>query len=557
MQLFGFEIKRSNEEQENNNQPTFIPSTNNDEDGAIEIAMGGAYGSYIDLEGVSKNDIDQITKYREMSTQQECDAAIQDIVNESIVIDEQHGIVDIVLDQVEDVPDTVKKKIKAEFDQILGMLDFNNKGYDIFKKWYVDGRLFYHIIIDTENPKAGIKDLRYIDPRRIRKIREPIKEKDPRTGVIVYKGVNEYFLYNQSNSLKNPDNSAAGVKIAVDSVCYVHSGVMDARMNRVYSHLHKAIKPLNQLRTLEDAVVIYRIARAPERRVWYIDVGSLPKGKAEQALRDFMVRHKNKVHYDASTGEVRDERRVQTFLDDYWLPRREGGRGTEVTTLPSGQNLGEMDDVDYFRRKLYQSLNVPISRLDSESQFNIGRSSEISRDEIKFSRFVDRLRNRFTHLFDDLLEIQLSLKGIATRKEWNKIKQEVYFDFNEDNHFQEMKETEIMRERLAVLMDADQFVGKYFSEDWIKKNVLRLTEDDIKDQDEEIEKEVQGGMVPDRNQELDNGRPAEMPEPNQPPPGPSGPPPRNEEFEKELEQEQKALIASMTKFMDSMVDDEV
>ena len=535
-ELFGFTIARKKQEQEQQNLPSIVSPTQ--EDGSIEVAPGGAYGTYIDLEGKAKNEGDLVTKYREMAIQPECDSAIQDIVNEAIIVDEQDGPVEIVLDKL-DYTESIKNKIREEFEYLLKLLNFNNNAYEIFRKWYIDGRLYYNIVIDEKNPRSGIKDLRYIDPRKIRKIREPIKEKDPRTGATVYKGMNEYYLYNPQGI--TTQNQSQGVKIAKDSICYVHSGITDNRNSLIYSHLHKAIKPLNQLRMLEDAVVVYRLARAPERRVFYIDVGNLPKMKAEQYLRDMMVKHKNKLTYDAATGEVRDDRKFMTMLEDFWLPRREGGRGTEITTLGGGQNLGEMEDVDYFRRKLYKSLNVPVTRMEAENQFNLGRASEITRDELKFNKFIMRLRNRFSELFDEILEIHLALKGITTRAEWQEMKQEVYYDFMEDNHFTELKETEIMTERLRLLGDIDQYVGKYFSEEWVRKNVLRMSEDDIEDIEKQIDQE--GGDESDSEDEVD----AQPPEEN-----------TTEAFveefvpPKEISDEEKKLVESMTRFMDSM-----
>ena len=536
-ELFGFTIARKKQGQEQQILPSIVSPTQ--EDGSIEVAPGGAYGTYIDLEGKAKNEGDLVTKYREMAIQPECDSAIQDIVNEAIIVDEQDGPVEIVLDKL-DYTKSIKNKIREEFEYLLKLLNFNNNAYDIFRKWYIDGRLYYNIVIDEKNPRSGIKDLRYIDPRKIRKIREPIKEKDPRTGATVYKGMNEYYLYNPQGI--TTQNQSQGVKIAKDSICYVHSGITDNRNSLIYSHLHKAIKPLNQLRMLEDAVVVYRLARAPERRVFYIDVGNLPKMKAEQYLRDMMVKHKNKLTYDAATGEVRDDRKFMTMLEDFWLPRREGGRGTEITTLGGGQNLGEMEDVDYFRRKLYKSLNVPVTRMEAENQFNLGRASEITRDELKFNKFIMRLRNRFSELFDEILEIHLALKGITTRAEWQEMKQEVYYDFMEDNHFTELKETEIMTERLRLLGDIDQYVGKYFSEEWVRKNVLRMSEDDIEDIEKQIDQE--GGDESDSEDEVD----AQPPEEN-----------TTEAFveefvpPKEMTEEEKILIDKMTKVLDDVL----
>lgn len=537
-ELFGFTIARKKQEDQQENLPSIVSPTQ--EDGAIEIAPGGAYGTYVDLEGKAKNEGELVTKYRQMALQPECDSAVQDVVNEAIVVTEDSGPVEIVLDKL-DYPENIKKKIHEEFEAIMKLLDFNNNAYDLFRKWYVDGRLYHHIVIDEKNPRQGIKDLRYIDPRKIRKIKESLKEKDARTGATVFKGMNEYYLYNAGGV--NSSNQAQGVKIAKDSISYCHSGLLDERNSMIYSYLHKAIKPLNQLRMLEDAVVIYRLARAPERRVFYIDVGNLPKMKAEQYMRDMMVKHKNKLIYDASTGEVRDDRKFMTMLEDFWLPRREGGRGTEITTLPGGQSLGEMDDVDYFRRKLYKSLNVPITRMDAENQFNLGRASEITRDELKFNKFVMRLRNRFSILFSDLLEIQLALKGVITRGEWKEMKQDIFYDFQEDNHFTELKDTEIMQGRLQILGEVDNFVGKYFSEDWIRKNVLRMTEEEIKDEQKQIDKEAD--EAPDEEEEIPVEEQLKIED-------------QTEEFipDKNISEEEKKLVESMTKFMSSMVDDD-
>ena len=532
-ELFGFTIARKKQDDQQENLPSIVSPTQ--DDGAVEIAPGGAYGTYVDLEGKAKNEGELVTKYRQMVQQPECDSAVQDVVNEAIVVTEDAGPVSIVLDNL-DYPDSIKKKITEEFESVLKMLDFNNTAYDTFRKWYVDGRLYYHIVIDEKNPRQGIKDLRYIDPRKIRKIREPIKEKDKRTGVTIYKGMNEYYMYNQGGMTST--NQTQGVKIAKDSIAYCHSGLLDERNSMVYSYLHKALKPLNQLRMLEDAVVIYRLARAPERRVFYIDVGNLPKMKAEQYMRDMMVKHKNKLIYDASTGEVRDDRKFMTMLEDFWLPRREGGRGTEITTLPGGQSLGEMDDVDYFRRKLYKSLNVPVTRMEAEGNFNLGRSSEITRDEVKFNKFIMRLRTRFSILFDEILEIQLALKGVITRAEWKEMKQDIHFDYQEDNHFTELKDTEIMQGRLQVLGEIDSYVGRYFSGDWVRKNVLRMTEEDIKNEQKQIDKEESE----DPDAEDPDAEENETPTPIA----------QTEAFEppEEISEEEKELIERMTEYLD-------
>lgn len=481
-ELFGFRIgKPEDNTEEKPSIKSFAPPAN--DDGAIPVSEGGAFGTTVDLEGLTKNEAQLITKYREMALQPECQKAVDDIINEAVITDERELPVNVVLDEV-DAPDKIKKRITEEFEYLLKLLNFNNKGYDVFKNWYVDGRLYYHIMIDEKKPREGIKELRYVDPRKIKKVRAERRQKnvsyaDQQKTLI--KKYNDYYIY----SAKGLVAGNQGIKIAPDSIAYCHSGEMDQRSATVISHMHKAIKPLNQLRMLEDATVIYRLARAPERRVFYIDVGSLPKAKAEQYLRDMMVKHKNKLVYDANTGDIRDDRKFLTMLEDYWLPRREGGKGTEITTLPGGQNLGEIDDVVYFRKKLYESLNVPVSRMESDSQFNIGRSSEITRDELKFSKFISRLRNRFGELFTILLERQLLLKGVITKEEWKEIKGNIYYDWLEDNHFAEMKNAEIMSSRLALLNDIDQHVGKYFSAQWVRKNVLMQTDEEIKEIDEQ------------------------------------------------------------------------
>ena len=486
IELFGFRIGKA--EEQNDNIVSFAPPE--PDDGSLTIAQGGVFGTTIDLEGTAKDESALITKYREMLLQPECEKAIDDIVNEAIVGDNKEQSVQIILEDTE-LPTTIKNKINDEFDNVLSLLHFNTKSYSIFRDWYVDGRLYYHIMIDTKNPRAGIKELRYIDPRKIKKIRSEKRDNNANSNLnqtnnlIVNKKFDEYFIYQPTGLGTNTE----GIKIAVDSIAYSHSGVLDNRNYMVLSYIHKAIKPLNQLRMLEDATVIYRLARAPERRIFYIDVGNLPKGKAEQYLHDMMAKHKNKLVYDAETGAVRDDRKFQTMLEDYWLPRRDGGRGTEITTLPGGQNLGEIEDVLYFRKKLYESLNVPTSRLESEGQFNLGRSSEITRDELKFSKFIFRLRQKFSEMFFIILEKQLLLKGIMTKQEWNEVKDKIYFDYIEDNHFAELKEAELIQNRLTVLQDADQYAGKYYSDTWIRKNILRMTEDEIEDIKKQIEDE--------------------------------------------------------------------
>ena len=481
IKLFGYKIGKDDVESEQ--LKSFVPQT--DDDGSVAISGGGVYGTYMDLEGQIRTDADLIKKYREMALQPECDAAIEDIVNESLVFEDGDYPIQIILDKLEQ-PESIKKKIRDEFYYIMKLLDFNNQGYDIFRRWYVDGRLYYHMLIDEKNPRAGLKEVRYIDPRKIRKVREDKRKTGGLEVAQVTQKFHEYFIYSDKGFARD---GSQGIKIAVDAVCYTNSGITDKDGKVIISHLHKAIKPLNQLRMLEDATVIYRIARAPERRIFYIDVGNLPKMKAEQYLREIMQKYKNKLVYDANTGEIRDDRRYQTMLEDFWLPRREGGKGTEITTLQGGQNLGEIDDVLYFQKKMFKSLNVPVSRLESDNGFSLGRASEITRDELKFGKFISRLRLRFSHLFDKMLETQLLLKGVCTRKEWQQMQEEISYDYQSDAHFTELKNVEIMKERLGILSDIDNYVGKYFSVGYIRKNILQQSEDDIKQMDEEMEEE--------------------------------------------------------------------
>jgi len=516
IELFGFRIGRANEDEEKLAQqvPSFAPPPNLD--GAMEIAPGGAYGTYVDMEGTAKNEAQLVTRYREMSMFPEVEAAVDDVVNEAVVTDDDADPITINLDDLKQ-PDSVKKRIREEFDSVLSMLDFSNMAYDIFRRWYVDGRLFYHIMIDTKAPRKGIQELRYIDPRRIRKVRQPMK-RTPVVGQnskLVIPAYEEYYIYNPMGNATNSGATGStgtlgqGIKIAKDSICYVHSGLLDSRNRMVLSYLHRAIKPLNQLRMLEDAVVIYRLARAPERRIFYIDVGNLPKQKAEQYVRDMMVKHKNRLVYNADTGEVKDDRKFMTMLEDYWLPRREGGRGTEITTLPGGENLGQMEDVDYFKKKLYKSLHVPITRLEPEGTFSMGRQGEITRDEIKFAKFTERLRARFCHLFDTILEIQLVLTGVITREEWKEFKNDIKYDFQRDNYYAEIKEQEMINNRLGVLGIVDAYVGKYYSIEWIRKNVLKQTDDEITEIDKQIAAEE--AEAPDEEDGAAANNPTENP----------------------------------------------
>ena len=489
--LFGFQItnektkkQEGQQDAKNITEKSFALPQN--DDGAVTLQTGAYFGTYVDLEGVVRNEIELITRYREMAMQPELETAIDDIVNEAIVMQGHTQPLTINLDDLKQ-PDSIKKKIREEFATILKMLNFGNMGSELFRRWYIDGRMFYHVIIDETKPREGIKELRYIDPRRIRKVREIQKTKDAATAADIIRTVREYYLYNERGIIGAHSN--LGMRIASDSIINVNSGLMDSRRAMVLSYLHKAIKPLNQLRMVEDATVIYRLSRAPERRVFYIDVGNLPKVKAEQYLRDLMVKYRNKLVYDSSTGEIRDDRKHLSMLEDFWLPRREGGKGTEIQTLPGGQNLGEMEDVKYFERKLYKSLSIPISRLEMQQGFSIGRTSEITRDELKFSKFVFRLRNKFSTLFDEALRVQLSLKGICTVEEWDDFKENIYYDFITDNNFDELKKAELIQNRITVLQLADPYIGKYFSIEWARKNILNQTDDEIAEIKEQIEEE--------------------------------------------------------------------
>ena len=483
-ELFGFKITRSKDEGES----FTLPSS---DDGTIEVAGGGFYSQTLDVDGRDKTENDLIRRYRDIAIQPECDSAIEDIVSEGIASNEYDAPVALRLDRLEYSP-KVKKRIEEEFDRVLQLLDFNIKGHDIFRRWYVDGRIYYHKVINTKEPRKGIKELRYIDPRKIKKVREVIKDKpDPVTGIDKKKQTLEYYLYNE----KVVDNSAtpqSALKITKDSITYCPSGLVDQTKGSVLSYLHKAIKPVNQLRMIEDALVIYRISRAPERRIFYIDVGNLPKIKAEQYLKDVMSRYRNKLVYDASTGEIRDDRNHMSMLEDFWLPRREGGRGTEITTLPGGSNLGEIDDITYFQRKLYRSLNVPMSRMEAEQNFSIGRSTEITRDELKFSKFVQRLRQKFSALFHDLLRTQLVLTGVIAEEEWDKIKEHIQYDFLQDGHFAELRDAEILRERIDMLGQVEPYVGNFFSKAWVRKHILHQTQQEIEEIETEIEEEGGG-----------------------------------------------------------------
>lgn len=505
LNLFGFQISRQKADVEQQSEKTFAPPSN--EDGALTISSAAYYGTYVDLDGTAKNEVELISRYREMAMQPEIESAIDDIINEAIVQNDDGKSIRIIMDDLKQ-PDKIKKAIEEEFNIVLRLLNYQNMATDTFRRFYVDGRIFYHVIIDDQNPTQGIKALRYIDPRKIRKVREIKKEKDTGTSVDVVQTVNEYYIYNDKVvSGSSSSYGPVGTRIAKDAIINVNSGLMDSRRAVVLSYLHKAIKPLNQLRMIEDATVIYRISRAPERRIFYIDVGNLPKLKAEQYLRDIMVKYKNKLVYDAQTGEVRDDRKFLSMMEDFWLPRREGGKGTEITTLPGGQNLGELEDVKYFEKKLYKSLNVPVSRLNPESSgFSLGRVGEISRDEVKFSKFVDRQRQKFSEIFDQALRVQCVLKGICTSEEFDEFKENIYYDFLKDNNFAELKEAELVRERLSLLGSVDPYVGRYYSMEWIQRNVLRLSDDDIKEMQKQIDKEKAAGLIMDPMQIAQQGQ---------------------------------------------------
>ena len=482
-ELFGFKITRK--DQGGGSDGFTAPAS---DDGTLDVISGGGhYASVLDMDGRDKSELDLIKRYRDIAQQPECDSAIEDITNEAIVSDERDMSVSISLDRLEVSP-KIKDKIREEFHDILHLLDFNAKGHDIFRRWYVDGRLYYHKIIDPSNPRKGLKEVRYIDPRKIKKVRESQRKRDTKTGMEVVTGSESFYMFNQAG-WDSSTGASSGVKITEDSITYAPSGLVDMQKGSVLSHLNKAIKPVNQLRMIEDSLVIYRISRAPERRIFYIDVGNLPKMKAESYLKDVMNRYRNKMVYDARTGEIRDDRNHMSMLEDFWLPRREGGRGTEITTLPGGSNLGEIDDITYFQKKLYRSLNVPVSRLAEETGFSIGRSDNITRDELKFTKFVGRLRKKFSILFADMLKTQLLLKGIIAVEEWDHFKEHIQFDFLQDGHFTELKNAEILRERLDMLGQIESYVGTYFSQEYVKKKILRMTDEEISDVEKQIKDE--------------------------------------------------------------------
>ena len=508
--IFGFEIKRTKKDEPNT---SFAPIIN--DDGAVNVeatATGGSYGFYMDIEGTAKTESELIGRYRTMAMQPEIQQAVDEIVNEAISIDTTDSVVKIVLDNVE-LPIKVKNTIIEEFDNVLRMFDFSNQGYEIFQRFYVDGRLNYHVIIDEDNLKDGVKELRYLDPRKIRLIRETDSSTtDRQTGLPLKKVKKEYYMYSESgfgtantnaNGNGNSNNSTMGYRIAKDTIARVTSGLLNENQSLVLSHLHRAIKPLNQLRVLEDATIVYTLTRAPERRIFYVDVGNLPKAKAEQYLADMMARHKNKIQYNSSTGEMTDSRNFMTMTEDFWFPRREGSRSTEVDTLPGGASMSENNNLEYFQKKLYKSLAVPISRLEPETMHSFGRVSEMTRDEMRFSKFIQRLRSRFSNLFDTVIEKQLILKGILTPEEWTDIKDYIRYDFMKDNYFEELKKMEILKEKMGTIRDVEEHVGKYFSRNWIQQNVLFFTENEIAEMQEEIDAERKAGIYKDQDEEVD------------------------------------------------------
>lgn len=500
--LFGWEFRRKVPPDVHT---SFVPKEH--EDGAIIVAAGGSFGTYVDLDGTVRTEAELVTKYRDMSLQPECDSAIDEIINETMSIDDDK-IVQINLDGL-DISPSLKKAIQAEFENILNIIDWRRHAYEIYRRWYIDGRLYYHVIIDDLDVRGGIKEVRYIDPRKIRKVREVVRRRvkgaTDQSEALITKTQNEYYIFNDKGfnyGSKMTGPTTTGLRIASDAILHVVSGLTDTMGTMVLSYLHKAIKPLNQLRTLEDALVIYRLARAPERRVWYIDTGNLPRMKAEQYVRDIMVKHKNRLIYDADSGQIRDDRKFMTLLEDYWLPRREGGKGTEVTTLPGGQTLGQMDDVLYFQKKFYQTLNVPVNRLNSDALFSLGRATEVTRDEVKFSRFIVRLRGKFGMLFTKLLEKQCVLKQIVSIEDWINIASDIKYDYAHDNYFSELKDAEIRDGRINQAITAQPLADKYFSHEWIRKQILMQTDDDIEEEDKLIKMEQDSGETRWINPEL-------------------------------------------------------
>ena len=501
MEIFGFEITRKKDELrevdvEKKSAPSFVAPVEDDGTPVIQTSQsgfisGGAYGTYVDMEGGIKNEVALIRRYRETSLVPECDAAIEDIVNECVVSDTEDRIVSLDLKDVE-LSDSIKKKMQQEFKHILSLMKFNVNSHELFRKWYIDGRIYFHKVVDSSRPQAGMVDIRNVDPLKIKKVRNVEKDKDKKTQVEVIKKVEEFYVFNDKGFDKGSATEGNTLKIAPEAVSYTTSGMLDYTQNIVIGHLHKALKTANQLAMLEDALVIYRIARAPERRIFYIDVGNLPKAKAEQYLADVMNKYRNKLVYNADTGEIKDDRRHMSMMEDFWLPRREGGRGTEISTLPGGQNLSEIDDIEYFKKKLYRSLNVPVSRMESDNGFNMGRASEISRDELKFNKFTHRLQVKFARCFTDLLRTQLILKNIVSSDEFDGVKDFIRYDFATDNYFTELKEQELFKERLDLLSQAESYVGSYFSKEYVKKFFLKQSDEDIEIMQKQIDADGDG-----------------------------------------------------------------
>jgi hypothetical protein len=560
LKLFGFEIRRkkgsSQVSSSSNKEKLQSPVVPTDPDGAGYVTSGaGYYGQYVNIEGDQAKDNHQlIMRYRGVAMHPEVDMAIEEIVNESIVASELGSSVEISLDEIE-ANDKIKESIRQEFEDVVSMLKFNEIGHDIFRSWYVDGRVVHHLLVNESNLKAGIQEIRHIDSARIRKVKEVKYKKDVGTDVKVVDEVKEYYIYEEK-----PGQSQTAVKISTDAISYVTSGVLDESKKKVLSHLHKALKPINQLRMMEDSLVIYRLARAPERRIFYIDVGNLPRGKADQYMKDIMTKYRNKLVYDANTGQLKDDRKHMSMLEDFWLPRRENGRGTEISTLPGGENLGQIDDIVYFQKRLYRSLNVPVNRLEQESQFSLGRSTEISRDEVKFQKFIDRLRRKFAWVFLGILRKQLLLKGIITEQDWEEWKDDIYVDYVKDNHFTELKEMEIFRERAGLMNEITPYVGEYLSKEWVMRNILRLSDDDIKEMQKEISGEIKSGEIDDPD-EVEDLKQAPVKVAPEKAPKPSTNPNAEDETKNDQKQEkyipllQDELLESMTTYINKLVDE--
>lgn len=558
LKLFGFELRRTKKQSTSEKEKLESPVPPTDYDGAGYVtASAGHFGQYINMDGDQSKDNHQlILRYRGVAMHPEVDMAIEEIVNESITASELKSSVTLSLDDIE-ASDKIKKQIQEEFENVVGMLKFNEIGHDIFRSWYVDGRIYHHLLVNESNLKAGIQEIRHIDSSRIRKVKQVKYKKDMATGAKLVDQVDEYYIFEEK-----PGTQSTGIKISKDAISYVTSGLLDESKKKVVSHLHKALKPINQLRMMEDSLVIYRLARAPERRIFYIDVGNLPRGKADQYMKDIMTKYRNKLVYDANTGQLKDDRKHMSMLEDFWLPRREGGRGTEISTLPGGENLGQIDDIIYFQKRLYRSLNVPVNRLEQEAQFSLGRSTEISRDEVKFQKFVDRLRRRFSWVFLGILRKQLILKGIITDQDWEEWKDTIYVDYVVDNHFTELKDMEVLRERLGTLDQASQYVGEYFSKEWVMRNILRLSDDDMESMKKEIDGEIASGDIEDDEQEDQQQQAA----PKQEQTGDIARSPKlisdNDSAELTFEEEryipsnEDELVETMTRYMNKLVDEE-